>query len=94
MANQRFKGAVCHGIEEHYSAPAVLNLARKCYAERRYAQAIVIYTEALEFDSASAVLLSNRAFAHLKMENFGCAVADSTSAIEADPTFVKVNMLT
>jgi serine/threonine-protein phosphatase 5 len=35
------------------------------------------------------VLLSNRAFAHIRLENYGSAVQDSTNAIEVDPQYVK-----
>ena len=36
-----------------------------------------------------AVYLTNRAFAHLKMENYGLAMMDASSAIKLDKTFPK-----
>ena len=36
-----------------------------------------------------AVYYSNRAFANLKMENYGFAVTDSEEAIKSDPSYAK-----
>lgn len=54
-----------------------------------FLQAIRLYTDALEFTPTSAIILSNRAQAFLKVENYGLAVADATNAIESDKTYVK-----
>lgn len=35
------------------------------------------------------IYLSNRAFASLKLENYGIAIIDAKAAIEIDPTFIK-----
>jgi len=43
-------------------------------------------------EEAKALLLpvlSNRAFCHIKLENFGSAIDDATRAIELDPTYTK-----
>jgi serine/threonine-protein phosphatase 5 len=43
-------------------------------------------------DEAKALLLpvlSNRAFCHIKLENFGSAVDDAARAVELDPTYTK-----
>ena len=37
----------------------------------------------------NAVLLSNRAFAHARLENYGSAIADASSAVESDPNYIK-----
>ena len=37
----------------------------------------------------NAVLLSNRAFAHVRLENYGSAIADASSAVESDPNYIK-----
>jgi serine/threonine-protein phosphatase 5 len=37
----------------------------------------------------NAVLLSNRAFAHLKLENYGSAIEDATFAVQADASYTK-----
>ena len=36
------------------------------------------------------MLYSNRSFAHLRLEEYGSAVADASKAIELDPRYVKV----
>jgi tetratricopeptide (TPR) repeat protein len=49
-----------------------------------------LYSKALEIDTNNAVYYSNRAFAHIKLEEYGSAVADATQAVQADPSYVKV----
>jgi len=36
-----------------------------------------------------AIYFSNRAFAHLKMENYGLAIADADEAIKMNPNYQK-----
>ena len=50
---------------------------------------MVVYSKALEMSPENAVLLSNRAFAHIRLENYGSAIADSSRAIEVDPAYIK-----
>ena len=64
--------------------------ANQFFAEHKYAKAVVVYSKALELAPTNVKLLSNRAFAHLKLENYGSAVEDSSKAIDLDPTFIKV----
>ena len=40
--------------------------------------------------SALGIFPGNRAFAHLKLENFGSAIADADAAIRVDPDYLKV----
>jgi serine/threonine-protein phosphatase 5 len=54
-----------------------------------FLQAIGFYSEALEYDPTNAVILSNRAQAFIKVENYGLAMADATAASESDPTYAK-----
>eukprot|EP00980_Cylindrotheca_fusiformis_P001972 scaffold443_cov125-Cylindrotheca_fusiformis.AAC.21 len=54
-----------------------------------YLEAIGFYSEALEYDPTSAVILSNRAQAYIKVENYGLAMADATAALETDPKYAK-----
>ena len=55
----------------------------------KYLDAIGFYTEALEFTPSNAIVLSNRAQAYIKVENYGVAILDADAAIEADPNYVK-----
>ena len=54
-----------------------------------FLEAIRLYSEALQLTPTNAIVLSNRAQAYLKVENYGLAQADATAAIEADPTYAK-----
>ena len=52
--------------------------------------AIEAYSEAIECcPKPNAIILSNRAQAYIKVENYGLAITDATDAIEADPTYAK-----
>ena len=59
------------------------------------ANAVDLYTQALDASPESlsaknkAVILSNRAQAYIKIENYGLAISDATDAIEADPSYPK-----
>lgn len=54
-----------------------------------YIQAIERYSEGLEYDPENAVILSNRALAYIKIENYGLALQDSDKAIQLDPNYAK-----
>jgi serine/threonine-protein phosphatase 5 len=55
--------------------------------------AIQEYTKALELNVPDkrklAIYYANRAYANLKMENYGFAITDGEEAIKADPTYAK-----
>jgi serine/threonine-protein phosphatase 5 len=55
----------------------------------KYAEAVSKYNEAVDLDPEIPAYYTNRAFCHLKMENHGLAIADSTVAVELDKTFIK-----
>jgi serine/threonine-protein phosphatase 5 len=55
----------------------------------KYLEAIRLYSEALEYTPTNAIVLSNRAQAFLKVENYGLAIVDADAAIRADPTYAK-----
>jgi len=57
--------------------------------ERHYAKAVDGYSDAIRLDPSNPVYWSNRAFAHIRMEEFGAAIADATEAIELDKTYAK-----
>jgi tetratricopeptide (TPR) repeat protein len=60
--------------------------------EKHYGAAINLYTQALEHQPANAVLYANRAFAHIKIEEYGSAVIDASKAVDADPSYAKVGV--
>ena len=53
-----------------------------------YTQALSISPESLSSKN-NAVILSNRAQAYIKVENYGLAISDATDAVEADPSYPK-----
>ena len=54
-----------------------------------YTEAIHHYSTALSHLPNNAIVLSNRALAYIKVENYGLAIQDATHAIEADPSYPK-----
>ena len=59
------------------------------FKEKKYAAAIACYTRGLESDPDNAVLLANRAMAHLNMKQHVDAELDCTRCIALDKTFIK-----
>ena len=52
-------------------------------------QAVELYSKAIELHPANAVYHANRSISHLRLENYGYALADASKAIEADKTYLK-----
>ncbi|MEW5297871.1 MAG: hypothetical protein WDW36_001050 [Sanguina aurantia] len=71
------------------SAEAAKDAANKLFKEKHFGKAIEGYTAAIALNPKSAVYYSNRAFAHVKMENYGAAAADASKALEQDPRYIK-----
>jgi len=54
-----------------------------------YNEAVHHYSTALSHLPGNAIVLSNRALAYIKLENYGLAIQDASHAIEADPDYPK-----
>jgi serine/threonine-protein phosphatase 5 len=54
-----------------------------------YNEAVHHYSTALSHLPGNAIVLSNRALAYIKLENYGLAIQDATHAVEADPNYPK-----
>ncbi|KAL6780115.1 CCPP5 [Auxenochlorella protothecoides x Auxenochlorella symbiontica] len=65
------------------------NRANEAFKAKHYQEAVDAYTAAIDANPRNAVYLSNRAFANLRLENLGSALADASAAIELDPTYAK-----
>ncbi|KAM7262082.1 hypothetical protein ACFE04_021159 [Oxalis oulophora] len=63
--------------------------ANEAFKAHKYAQAIDLYSQAIEIDSENAIYYANRSFAHAKLEEYGSAVQDATTAIQIDPNYSK-----
>lgn len=55
----------------------------------KYLDAIRLYSEALEYTPTNAIILSNRAQAFIKVENYGLAISDADAAILSDKSYAK-----
>ncbi|CAI8606998.1 unnamed protein product [Vicia faba] len=77
--------------EEHNVAKAeeFKVLANQAFKDRKFSHSIDLYTQAIELNSQSAVYYANRAFAHLRLEEYGSAILDATKDIEVDPKYSK-----
>ena len=64
-------------------------LGNKAYRNGDYRAAVEAYSVCLKHDSGSAVAYSNRAMAHLQLENYEEALADSDAALKLDEGCVK-----
>lgn len=63
------------------------NRGNEEFKNARYEDAIIHYTNAIELEineKCSAIYYSNRAFCHLRMENYGLVIEDSDKAINID----------
>ncbi|KND03016.1 uncharacterized protein SPPG_02087 [Spizellomyces punctatus DAOM BR117] len=58
-------------------------------AAKKYADAIDLYSQAIELDGENAVFYSNRAAAYSQVSKFEEAVADAKRAVEVDPGYSK-----
>ncbi|KAG0462922.1 hypothetical protein HPP92_021398 [Vanilla planifolia] len=64
-------------------------LANEAFKANKFFQAIDLYSQAIDLDEYNAVYWANRAFAHIKLEEYGSAVQDATKAIDIDPKYSK-----
>ncbi|KAI8854405.1 hypothetical protein BC829DRAFT_379888 [Chytridium lagenaria] len=70
-------------------AEALKGAGNKLMADRKYAEAIAKYTEAIELDPGNAVYYANRAAAYSQSGDHANAVEDAKLAVEADPDYSK-----
>ncbi|GMG98495.1 hypothetical protein Nepgr_000335 [Nepenthes gracilis] len=64
-------------------------LANEAFKAHKFFQAIDLYNQAIKLNDQNAVYWANRAFAHIKLEEYGSAVQDASKAIEIDPKYSK-----
>lgn len=70
-------------------AEEVKILANEAFKANKFSQAIDLYSESINLNGLNAVYWANRAFAHIKLEEYGCAVQDATKAIEINSKYSK-----
>lgn len=75
--------------EAEEKAAALKTLGNTQLLAGHFLQAIGFYSEALEYAPTNAIILSNRAQAYIKVENYGLAMLDATAAMESDASYAK-----
>ncbi|KAI9837537.1 MAG: hypothetical protein M1819_007188 [Sarea resinae] len=70
-------------------AVALKQRGNKAFAEHDWPTAISFYDQAIDANDKEPSFYCNRAQAHIKLEQYGFAIADATKAIELDPSYVK-----
>jgi tetratricopeptide (TPR) repeat protein len=65
------------------------DLGNEALIAGHYTDAIHLYSTALSHLPNNAIILSNRALAYIKIENYGLAIQDASRAVEVDPTYPK-----
>ncbi|KAF5370719.1 hypothetical protein D9758_001898 [Tetrapyrgos nigripes] len=63
--------------------------ANKAFTSHDFPTAASLYTQAIEKNPNEPTLWCNRAYARMKLEEFGYAVADATQAVALDPNYAK-----
>ncbi|KAL1742474.1 Metallo-dependent phosphatase-like protein [Schizophyllum fasciatum] len=63
--------------------------ANKAFSAHNFAGAIELYTRAIEKNPTDATFWCNRAYARMKLEEFGYALNDATQAATIDPKYAK-----
>ena len=76
----------------------IKNRAKGSISSHNYRGAVTLYTKAIEIcpsgaSGAKAILFSNRSLCHYSMSNHDSAIDDADESILADPSYMKVKML-
>ncbi|KAL5507514.1 PPT1 [Sanghuangporus vaninii] len=75
--------------EDRQAAADLKQRANNAFASQEYTAAAHLYGEAIEHNPCDATLFCNRAYARMKIEEYGYAISDCSKAIELDPNYVK-----
>lgn len=75
--------------EQKKQAEALKSKGNAAMAQKDYASAIDLYTQALALHPGNAVFLSNRAAAHSAARDHESAKADAEAAVAVDPKYTK-----
>eukprot|EP00803_Ostreobium_quekettii_P006547 evm.model.scf_589.6 EVM.evm.TU.scf_589.6 scf_589:30137-41793(+) len=83
------EGPLDGGAENERLAEEAKVEGNRLFKEHHFALAIESYSRAIELNPNSAIYYSNRAAAHIRLENYGSALADATKAMDIDPKYIK-----
>ena len=70
-------------------AESLKTIANDFFKDKKYNDAILNYTKAIDLISTNPVYYSNRSMAYLRVESFGYALEDASKAIQLDPKYIK-----
>ena len=70
-------------------AEALKTQGNQYFAAKKYKEAIVAYSAAIEIDDANAIYYSNRSAAHFGAGDFEAALQDADKSLKIDETFAK-----
>lgn len=76
-------------VEDQQKAEEFKVKGNNYFKDHDFELALEQYSKAIESNPLNAVYYSNRAFCHIKLENYGSAVEDASKAISIDNKFVK-----
>ena len=92
MSNSEDPTSTTNGAENgnaESQSLALKGLGNQALTQGHPVEAVEYYSEALKLTPKSAILLSNRALAYIKLENYGLSIQDATEAIRLDPSYAK-----
>ncbi|KAF9049945.1 Metallo-dependent phosphatase-like protein [Panaeolus papilionaceus] len=75
--------------EDKAEAARLKALANKAFSSHDFPGAAKLYSEAIEKNPCESTLWCNRAYARMKLEEYGYALTDATQAIALDPKYAK-----
>ncbi|KAL1704966.1 Metallo-dependent phosphatase-like protein [Schizophyllum commune] len=75
--------------EDKAEAAKLKSEANKAFAAHDFAKAVELYSSAIEKNPGDATIWCNRAYARMKLEEFGYALNDATQAATIDPKYAK-----
>lgn len=64
-------------------------LGNECFIAKKYDEAIIHYTDAINSEPDNAVYYSNRSACFFSLKKWEAAATDATTCVEKDPSFVK-----
>ncbi|KAG7098779.1 hypothetical protein E1B28_000686 [Marasmius oreades] len=75
--------------ENKAAAAEIKAKANQAFSSHDFARAVELYSEAIEKNPNDATIWCNRAYARMKLEEFGYALNDTNQAIHLDPKYAK-----
>eukprot|EP00033_Pygsuia_biforma_P000938 GCRY01001080.1.p1 GENE.GCRY01001080.1~~GCRY01001080.1.p1 ORF type:complete len:486 (+),score=146.74 GCRY01001080.1:152-1609(+) len=75
--------------EDMNKAEAFKEQGNLAFKKQQWHESVDLYSKAIEINPKSTAYLGNRAFAHLKLENYGSCIQDAEAAIDIDPNYTK-----